>query len=716
MTAWASARGVGRSWRAILGGAGRPIKGQADQPLAIDLGRHQDVCDIPGDMYRPAPGSSLPRSRPAALAMALAASVALAGCGDDSSGGSVDANPDPMFAEDHPRIYLGRNRDRLAAALTAGRPAAMRFKSIVDTQLDGGNIYAFAGWYAALMGQLTGEARYCAAAVAQVDAMVTEDETRIAAGDNPGVAFDSYLEVGPLVGDAMLTYDWCFDVVTPAQRTRWLTWAHQAVSNVWNPEGATWGGRSAPWSGWSIDNPSNNYYYSFLRATMMLGLAAHGELPGVDAWLTQFRDTKIGAQLVPQFERDLAGGGSREGTGYGVAMARLFELMDFWRGSTGEDLSRLTGHTRASMLHFMHSVVPTLDRVAPVGDHARDSTAELFDYHRNYLQTLAYLFPTDPIAGEAASFLAQCSVPEMDQPFMYVYDFLYDVSELTAEPLTGLGRAYHGVGTGELFVRSAWDAGATWWNLIAGPYSESHAHQDQGSLMIYKGQWLAYDPNVDSRSGINQDVDLHNLVRITDASGTVRMREGTASALVALHRGEGWLHAAADVTAAYDDNPAVSRSQREVVHIEPDVLVVFDRVDSTGGQQIWQLSSPINPTVSGARATFAGSGHSLTVDRVLPAGATFSVRPWADGEYSGGYRLDGTVAGGSVRHLHVLSTDGAVTSVAAADAGGNRGVTINLTDGRTATVRFSPDAVGATLQISGGVDETLAAGVDTLPE
>jgi hypothetical protein len=30
-------------------------------------------------------------------------------------------------------------------------------------------------------------------------------------------------------------------------------------------------------------------------------------------------------------------------------------------------------------------------------------------------------------------------------------------------------------------------------NLIAGPYTPSDAHEDQGSLMIYKDGWLAYD-------------------------------------------------------------------------------------------------------------------------------------------------------------------------------------------------------------------------------
>jgi hypothetical protein len=50
-----------------------------------------------------------------------------------------------------------------------------------------------------------------------------------------------------------------------------------------------WAGKDAAWSGWSIDNPSNNYYYSFLKATMLLGLGARGELASAEGWVTRLR-------------------------------------------------------------------------------------------------------------------------------------------------------------------------------------------------------------------------------------------------------------------------------------------------------------------------------------------------------------------------------------------------------------------------------------------
>jgi len=306
----------------------------------------------------------------------------------------VDDPTLPTYPTAHPRIYLTPNRARLEAALAANTPAASKFRSKVDQWVGGADLWGFQAWNAALLGQLTGTASYCTKAVATVEAQVAAAESKIAAGTNPQVALDSYLEIGEMIGDLALVYDWCFPQVTSAQRSRWIAYANQAVWNVWNPTQSKWGTKTIPWSGWSVNNPSNNYYYSFLRATMLLGLATKGENPDADAWITKFRDQKVLGQLVPTFDADLVGGASREGTGYGVSMRRLFELYDWWKATTGESLATKTTHTRASMFAFLHQIVPTLDKVAPTGDHARDSTAALFDYHRDYAQQLMQLFPT----------------------------------------------------------------------------------------------------------------------------------------------------------------------------------------------------------------------------------------------------------------------------------------------------------------------------------
>jgi hypothetical protein len=143
--------------------------------------------------------------------------------------------------------------------------AFSRFKSLVDDALAGRPDYGFAPEQAAYMYKMTGDVKYCDYAVTFAESCpnsydrqygincgVQGMESDIAAGRQPYVAGDSYLEVGPIIGSLAVTYDWCGFRMTDSQKTRWKNIANQAIYNVWNPSSATWGGRSFPWSGWSI--------------------------------------------------------------------------------------------------------------------------------------------------------------------------------------------------------------------------------------------------------------------------------------------------------------------------------------------------------------------------------------------------------------------------------------------------------------------------------
>jgi len=649
------------------------------------------------------------------------------GGGDGSGSGNGSGEPGgpdvdddgtlPTYPTAHPRIYLGTHKARLQAALAASTQTAVRFKTKVDQWVAGSNVYGFSAWNGALLGQLTGNAAYCTKSIAVVEAQVVAAEALFTTGQRPEVALNSYLHIGEMIGDLALVYDWCFDAVTPAQRTRWIAYANQAVTNVWNPTGATWGGTAQSWNGWSVNNPSNNYYYSFLRATMLVGLATKDENPAADDFLATFRDEKILGQLVPTFAADLPGGGSREGTGYGVAMRNLFELYDLWKATTGEQLATKTKHARESMASFIHQTMPTLDRIAPTGDHARDHTAPFFDYQRHYLQLLIALYPNDPLSRRAKQLIESSSTPVMSQGFMYAYDFVYDNANVSLYALDGLGITHYAPGIGQIYARSGWDRNATWVNLIAGPYTESHAHQDQGSLMIYKGGWLAYDANVDSRSGLAQATTAHGLVRVSSGGQPVRQIGSTQSRVEALTKGAGWSYAATDLTPAYKGNAAIQQVQREMVYLEPDVVIVFDRVvSSTGTTQTWQLATPTQPALSGNTATITNAGHQLRVTRLAPSAGAMSTYDFrGEADFTGGWRLDETQAGGDQRYLHVMAIDGAVTTTAAAGDAANPGTTITLADGRTVTVTFHRDSIGGSLTID-GTTTALTAGLSTFSE
>ena len=627
-----------------------------------------------------------------------------------------------------PRILVSdaTTLDRYRALLTSQAPSALRFRSLVDAEVAGARAYGFEPWYAALMGRVTGTASYCTFAVARTEAFVASEEALLNANQRATVAGDSYLEVGPVIGNLALVYDWCRGAMSTAQRTRWMSYANQAVWNVWNPAQARWGNTVYPWSGWSIDNPVNNYYYSFLEATMLLGLATHGENAQAAGWIERSRTTKLENQLFPTFTRDLAGGGSREGTGYGTAMKNLWRLYDWWERSTGERIASRTPHTLASMAHLMHSITPTLDRLAPTGDHARDSTAALFDYHRDYLQLLMRLYPGERLAGTAKTLLAQSSVPAMTSSFMVYSDFINDTADIAAQPLADLATAYHGSGTGQFMMRSAWTRDAAYANFICGPYSESHAHRDQGSFVIFRGDWLAYDSNIASASGIAQDETLHNLVRIEQNGNPVTQVEGAPPCqMLALVDNVHYAYGLARVTPIYNGKAAVGKVEREFLFIKPATFVVFDRAQSVGAgtRRVWTLNLPAAPVVNGDSLSLVRGANRLDITRLSPAGLTTQVTSWPtlNADIRSGVRVDvADVAAGTSLFLHVLGTNRAVAQAVRSDAAGQTGAQITLADGRSALVRFSTAGTGGSLELraAGGAVITtgaLPSGVAALP-
>ncbi len=524
-------------------------------------------------------------------------------------------------------------------------PAYTRFKGWVDAVVfQGQQRYAFSATDAAYMALRDGNPAYCAHAIGMVDADVTAAEAVIAGGGRPEISGDSYLEVGPYIRDLALTYDWCAAQTTPSQRTRWAAYAEQAIWNVWNHTQARWGANQHPWSGWSVNDPGNNYYYSFIEATMYWALASDST-----TWRQFLDNTKL-PPLVAFFDV-LDGGGSREGTGYGLAHQRLFELYRLWRIATTTDLAAQNTHARDTIDFWLHATVPTFDRYAPIGDLARESYPNLFDYHRN-LVLQARALTTDLAFRERASWwLSRISVPQMGQGFNYRHDLL---------PSGGAGvaptaRHYHATGTGNLFARSGWHPTAYWLHFIAGPYDQSHAHQEQGAFTLFARDFLAVSENIFSRSGIQQGIETHNVLRFLTAAGqTIPQRASTTSTMTVTLEPGGAIVANANLTPAFGNGTAVSSWQR-ALRFEGETLRVHDTYATTAGASaVFQINTPVAPLVSGQNAR-AGN---LLVRVLSPANATLSVIDWTTvnaAEYTRGYKLE--IRGGTGEYIVELIDD-----------------------------------------------------------
>jgi hypothetical protein len=542
----------------------------------------------------------------------------------------------------------------LAASLTVATPSSAtididlsyvdpqsvqyaRFKHWVDQAVAGQPGYSFSATDAAWMYRLTGEAKYARLAVQMVQAQVQAADDAIALGDAPEVAHDSYLYVGDMIGDLAITYDWCGGYVTAQQKQAWAQYAEQAVWNVWHHDDAEWGGKPFHWSGWSTDNPGDNYYYSFVQATMYWALAS-----GSTTWMNLLEIDKI-PSLEGYFAK-LPGGGSLEGTGYGVSHQRLFELYRVWRDSTGHDAANANSHLTDSIAFGVHATVPTLDQYAPIGDLARESQPNLFDYHRN-LMLQARRMTADPAAASLASWwLNAISVSQMMQGFDYRHDLLPAGANTT--PPAAL--TYYAAGTGHLFSRTAWDRNAMWMEFTAGPYVESHAHQDQGEFMLYAGDWLAVTENIWSHSGIRQDSEVTNVLRFEQNGMVVSQAMDTQTALhVDSEAANGEVQAHADLTPAYGGNSAVKSWTRSIDFAGRALTVSDDFTLGAGTLAVFQVNVPVQPVIHGLDAV-AGRLHLHVVE---PTGATLSAVDWTaqDSDYESGWRID--IRGGTGRYV-----------------------------------------------------------------
>lgn len=522
-------------------------------------------------------------------------------------------------------------------------PAYQRFEAWVDQAVAGEPGYAFSATDAAYLFRLTGQAPYAALAVQMVERQVADAEALIAQGERPEISGDSYLHVGEMLRDLALTYDWCAASITPQQRTRWSAYAEQAVWNVWHPDDAHWGGHAHPWSGWSIDNPANNYYYSFVEATMVWALAT-SDASQRATWTQLLRDAKLPA--LAQYAATLAGGGSQEGTGYGLSHRSLFALYRLWRDATGSDLANANAHLTDSIAWWIHATVPTRDRVAPIGDQSRVSEPVLYDYHRHLMLEARRMTDDATARANASWWLHAISQAQMESGFNFRHDLLPS-GDAGAPPSE---RVYHAPGTGQLFARTGWDEDATWLQFSAGPYVESHAHQDQGSFTLFRRDWLVVTENIWTHSGIQQGTDVHNLLRFERDGAIVPQRVGTTSSMSVAPGAAGAVHVEADLTPAYGGDAAV-QSWRRTLDFAGGKLTVRDRyTPGVNTRAVFQLNVPVRPTIDGATAR-AGD---LRVRVLSPPGAALSALDWTtrsgpDETYRQGWRID--VAGGAGEYV-----------------------------------------------------------------
>jgi hypothetical protein len=528
---------------------------------------------------------------------------------------------------------------------------AQRYLKWGTGALNGRPPYAFAASDAVNLYLIFDDPDWCDLATTMVDESVALAETKMAAGTRPDISGDSYLHVGGDIASLSLTYDKC-PQVTPEQKQRWAAYAEQAVWNVWNFSQATWGGKPFPWSGWSIlhENPGNNYYFSFIAATMYWGFVKD---PGVGVdWINELKTNRI-PKIIAYYQQNGVGGGSREGTGYGVAQGALFRLYALWLRNTGQNLADESTHLRDSIDYWIHATVPNLTYYAPIGDLSRVSFPYLYDSHRSYMLAAMHMAPPE-YASRAAWWLTNTGIRTGGGGYSFDRmtrgeNLSNDLLPITAEPVAPTALHYYSPGAGHFFARSDWTKRATWISFIAGIFDESHAHQDQGSFQIFRDDWLAVDENIYSHSGTigtvqsgPNGIKVHNMLRFerNGVPANQLYQHGTTATVTPQENG---VQVSADLSPFYAATSGVKSWSRELSFANNalDVQDVFT-VDSDI-TAIWQLNTPVEPVIEGNSIRAGG----LLITPVVPLNPDMTITDWREfntearpNEYKSGWLIE----------------------------------------------------------------------------
>ena len=345
-------------------------------------------------------------------------------------------------------------------------------------------------------------------------------------------------------------------------------------------------------------------------------------------------------------------GGQAEGFSYndwGYAQP-LAHLVEMWRTATGEDLFGGSAFLRSQARWHLYCLRP--DTRTFLRSEDCPSTHAPGANLKNFMHLLAARY-----RDGAAEFLAQGIERKYAQTAWH--EILWRDYALKPRPPGGWPLSFHFRKLGHVVFRSGWSSPAdTVASLQCGPFYAGHQHLDNNAFVIHKLGSLAVDSGVNDytshRANYYARTIAHNTVTVFDPEETFssrvwpggddaggsndggQLRVGAidrvgkfrpgcpqdAGRIVATHCGSHFSYAAGDASRSYSPRK-LKTFVRQMVHVRPDVFVVFDRVVSTqaGFRKTWLLHTIDRPVLDGAAFTVTDGGGQLLGRTLLPAQA-----------------------------------------------------------------------------------------------
>lgn len=505
-------------------------------------------------------------------------------------------------------------------------------------------------WHLALAYVITGDPQHAYDAIAAMDTTVAEI-TDVDRGQG------NFLRIAGRIRDTALVFDWCYDVLDTDHRLNYIAYMNQLMQELWNP----FDNPTHTWTAWAIEDPGNNFYYSFITATTYAALATYGENPNSPELpfggttytdMLEFVRAKIEQQTIPLYLDTWGKGGAwHEGNNYGLLSKQyLFETFLLLRDTAGTDYFQLTDFPKEAVLYHLYSVQPKLERVYPGGDLPRSTQP----YDRALM-----LFAADALSntveGEYAQYFAvniETWEPWGQWSFLQPFEVLLLDPDAPARNYDELPTAYYAEGGDWLNSRSDWSSDAVSVSFVCTNRIQGHQAQDQNSFLIYKNGFQATHGNLHSNWGGYQNTDAYNTIlldgigqafggdwdnptqTIRDIGDTYRFDSGPGYAYVAGDASDAYYTNAGQF--GHGDERLLDTFTRELVHVHPGYVVVYDRITPTDPTHIpmWLLNTANQPTRSGNRVS-ATAGARLYNWVLLPTDAVIDVY-----QHPGGYSYE----------------------------------------------------------------------------
>ncbi len=510
--------------------------------------------------------------------------------------------------------------------------------------------------------------------------------------------WDSYLAFGDLLRGVAIVRDLCEPVLTAEEREALEGYLDRAMHELWFANRG---------SGWGLEDPGNNYHMAFLEGTAHGGLvlAKYGHR-NADRYLALLQEKFESPHgVLAYLAARGAGGEFCEGTNYGQrSKQRLASALAGLASMGGPERVRRLPFLRESILFATHSLAPDGKSLLPAGDLARDSAMLVSPYDRDYVQTMAWLVDDDESRSRAQWFLEHAA-PSYEAGGFRFGEALYKdvVFALEAAPRgpEDLPRVYVARGSGWVLARSSWRDDAVFLGISgARTVDQSHAHLDVGSFVLFQGGWQAVDASTFSRSGGLWEAGAHNMVTVPSHD----RRPAEVRGVTRLGERDGVLYAEVDagglLKARRDRRDVVlAESQlRALVWLEPDTLVIHDRIASTAPHE-WRLHVAAQPELRGARgfqATHEDGGLALEV--LVGGAARVEHDSDLDGGESTSHRIVVTPAEGADRGRYL-----AVVRVARGRSPTLKARRVTVTEGLDAVLVGDTIVAFPSLSPSGGV-------------